>query len=179
MKRLVSVTKKEDIFSVYHHTPIEKLLLYHNLKTELDQFEVAQLLIGMCMDNRKSLRVPENFAYIIRSGGGSLRYSEFKVSFAIGVGNVSAIALIAHDQCNMVNLEAKKDIFIEGLVKNAGWDRGRAEEHFEHFTPMFEIGNEIDFVLSEAKRLRLRYPKITVAPLMYTLEDNLLYLIEE
>ena len=35
----------------------------------------------------------------------------------------------------------------------------------------------MDFVLSEAKRLRLRYPKIQVAPLLYRVEDNLLYLI--
>jgi carbonic anhydrase len=44
---------------------------------------------------------------------------------------------------------------------------------------MFEIGNEVDFVLSEAKRLRLRYPKIEVAPLMYKVEDNLLYQVRE
>ena len=43
----------------------------------------------------------------------------------------------------------------------------------------FEIGNEVDFVLSEVKRLRLRYPKILVAPLMYRVEDNRLYLIQE
>ena len=48
-----------------------------------------------------------------------------------------------------------------------------------HFAPIFEIGNEIDFVLSEAKRLRLRYPKIQVVPLFYRVEDNLLYLINE
>jgi carbonic anhydrase len=44
---------------------------------------------------------------------------------------------------------------------------------------MFEIGNEIDFVLTEAKRLRLRYPKIAVAPLLYRVEDNLLYQLRE
>jgi carbonic anhydrase len=44
---------------------------------------------------------------------------------------------------------------------------------------MFEIGNEIDFVLSEVKRLRLRYPKILVAPLLYRVENNQLCLIQE
>ena len=47
------------------------------------------------------------------------------------------------------------------------------------FAPMFEIGNEIDFLLSESKRLRSRYPKITVVPMYYKIEDNLLYLIRE
>lgn len=179
MKRLVPVTNKEDIFSSYQETPIGLLLEYHNLDREDDYYQNAQLLVGMCMDNRKRLKIPENFAYIIRSGGGNLRYSEFKVSYAISVGGVASIALIAHNNCGMVNLYSKKEVFINGLVKNAGWQKEWAEEHFMHFSPMFEIGNEIDFVLSEAKRLRLRYPKIQVAPLYYDVDNNKIYQILE
>lgn len=179
MKRLVTVATVENIFPQYRDTSIGQLLEYHNLNRPLETFTRAELLIGMCMDNRKHLRIPDNFAFIIRAGGANLRYSEFKVSYAIAVGNVKAIALIGHNNCGMVNLMARKDIFIQGLVENAGWDREWAEEHFMHFAPMFEIGNEVDFVLSEAKRLRLRYPKIQVAPLFYRVEDNLLYLIQE
>jgi carbonic anhydrase len=65
------------------------------------------------------------------------------------------------------------------LVENAGWEKEWAEEHFMHFAPMFEIGNEIDFVISEAKRLRLRYPKINVAPMLYNVDNGRLYLISE
>ncbi len=137
------------------------------------------MLIGMCMDNRKHLHIPDNFAFIIRTGGANLRYSEFKVSYAIAVGNVQHIVLIGHNNCGMVNLISRKDEFINGLVDKAGLDREWAEEHFLHFAPMFEIGNEIDFVTSEAKRLRLRYPKVTVAPMIYKVEDNLLYLVNE
>jgi len=36
-----------------------------------------------------------------------------------------------------------------------------------------------DPLLSEAQRLRLRYPKIQVAPLLYKVEDNLLYQVKE
>ncbi len=131
------------------------------------------------MDNRKHLRIPENFAYIIRTGGANLRYSEFKVSYAIAIGKIKYIALIGHNNCGMVNLISKREDFINGLVENAGWEREWAEQHFMHFAPMFEIGNEIDFLLSEAKRLRLRYPKITIVPLLYKIEDNKLYLIRE
>ena len=67
----------------------------------------------------------------------------------------------------------------ERPVQRAGWDQEWAEQHFMHFSPMYEIGNEVDFVLSEAKRLRLRYPKILVAPLLYRVEDNLLYQLKE
>ena len=179
MNRLVSVSTHEDIPPKYQETSIGLLLAYHNLNAPLEETMQPHLLIGMCMDNRKRLRLPENFAYIIRTGGANLRYSEFKVSYAIAVGGVRAIALIGHTHCGMVNLISKRESFVEGLVENAGWDRQWAEEHFMHFAPMFEIGNEIDFVLSEIKRLRLRYPGIIVAPLMYRVEDNLLYLIDE
>jgi carbonic anhydrase len=176
---LIPIEKEEDIFPEYRNTPIGKLLEYHNLGSPLDNYSKADLLIGMCMDNRKSLRIPENFAYIIRTGGGNLRYSEFKVSYAIAIGELSHIALIGHNNCGMVNLIARKDVFIKGLVEIAGWDRGRAEEHFMQYAPKFEIGNEIEFLLSEAKRLRLRYPKIKIAPMLYRVEDNRLYLIKE
>ncbi|MBI3189112.1 MAG: carbonic anhydrase [Ignavibacteriales bacterium] len=179
MNRLVSVKQLEDIFPTYRDTPIGHLLEYHNLGRPHDEFLKAELLIGMCMDNRKQLHIPDNFAFIIRTGGANLRYSEFKVSFAIAVGGVCAVALIAHTQCGMVNLIANKEQFVKGLVEKAGWQTDSAEEHFFHFAPMFEIGDEIDFVLSEAKRLRLRYPRIQVAPMLYRVEDNLLYLLDE
>ena len=179
MNRLVRIERERDIFPHLRDTPIGRLLRYHNLAEPHEQHASAELLIGMCMDNRKSMRIPDNFAFIIRAGGGNLRYSEFKVSFAIAVGGVRAIALIGHTSCGMVNLMSRREQFIDGLVNNAGWERGRAAEHFAQFAPMFEIGNEVDFVLSESLRLRQRYPKVLVAPLIYRVEDSLLYLVRE
>jgi carbonic anhydrase len=179
MNRLLAIASRDDIPSGYKDTPVGLLLEYHNLDRAYDTYVNAQLLIGMCMDNRKHLHIPDNFAFIIRSGGANLRYSEFKVSYAIAVGGVRAIALMGHTQCGMVDLLARKERFIQGLVEDAGWSSGAAEEHFMQFAPMFEIGNEVDFILSEVKRLRRRYPKIIVAPLMYQVEDNHLYLISE
>lgn len=179
MHRLLSVTTETDIPEKYQDTPIGLLLKYHNLNKALEAYERAQLLVGMCMDNRKSLRLPDNFSFVLRSGGANLRYSEFKVSYAIAIGQIRHIALIGHNNCGMVNLYSRKESFIEGLMNSAGWDRERAEEHFLDFAPMFEIGNEIDFILSEAKRLRHRYPKIQIAPMLYSMEDNKLHLIRE
>jgi len=179
MNKLLTINTINDILPEYRQTPVGLLLEYHNLNRPLDAYDKAQILIGMCMDNRKHLHIPDNFAFIIRSGGANLRYSEFKVSYAIGVGKVSHIALIGHNNCGMVNLIARKNEFIEGLVNSAGWERDRAEEHFFHYAPMFEIGSETDFVLTETKRLRLRYPKITIAPLLYNVDDNNLYFIRE
>ncbi|RUT78272.1 carbonic anhydrase [Ancylomarina longa] len=177
--QLVNINTVNDIFVEYRHTPIALLLEFHNLNRPFASYTQAQLLVGMCMDNRKHLHIPDNFSYIIRSGGANLRYSEFKVSYAISVGGIQYIALIGHNNCGMVNLHARKELFINGLIKNAGWERERAEEHFTSFAPMFEIDNEIDFVVSEAKRLRVKYPNVTIAPLFYNVEDNRLSMIQE
>lgn len=177
--RLIAIDKISDIPHRYQDTPIGRLLEYQNLNRPFETYSQAQLLIGMCMDSRKLLHIPDNFAFVLRTGGANLRYSEFKVSYAIAVGGVSHIALTTHDHCGMVDLPSRKDLFIKGLVKNGGWKRRDAEEHFRNYSTVFEIGNETDFVLSEVKRLRLRYPKVRVAPMFYKLQDNRLYLLKE
>lgn len=179
MERLIKIESITEIPGQYRDTPIGNLLEYHNLNKPFANYSSAQLLIGMCMDNRKHLNVPDNFAFIIRAGGANLRYSEFKVSFAIAVGGVKHIALIGHNHCGMVNLAEKKDTFIEGMVNNAGWSKEHAEKQFDESVPKFGIGNEIDFILSETIRLRKVYPKIQIAPLLYLVEDNRLYMIKE
>lgn len=178
-KRLKAIENAEDIPMEYRGTPIGDLLEYHNLNRPFEVYQNAQLLVGMCMDNRKHLQMPDNFAFIIRSGGANLRYSEFKVSFAIAVGGIKHIALIGHNHCGMVNLAARKEAFIKGLVEFAGWDRQQAEDHFFHYEPMHEIGSEIDFIKTESRRLQLRYPKIMIAPMFYLVEDNKLYIIND
>ena len=178
---LIPVNSAKDIPEKYRETPIGLLLEYQNLDRPFDAHSQnqAQMLVGMCMDNRKQLHIPDNFSYILRSGGANLRNNEFKISYAVGVGGVRYLALIGHTQCGMVNLHERKDLFVEGLVKNGGWTRAAAIEHFEKFAPQFEIVNEADFVLSEVSRLRLRYPKITLVPMLYKVEDSRLYLLKE
>jgi len=179
MDRLHSVTNEADIFPEYQNTPIGKLIEYHNLRKKAEWFDNAELLIGMCMDHRKHLHIPKNFAYIIRDGGANIRHSAFKISYAISVGGIKHIALIGHNNCGMVNLESKKQKFIHGLVENAGWDEESAEEHFSKQAPLFEIGNEIEFTIKQAQQLRQSYPKIQIAPMLYKVEDDMIYLISE
>lgn len=176
---MIQINSLKDIPEIYRETPIGLLLEYHNLGKPHDIYKSAQLLVGMCMDNRKHLKIPDYFAFIIRAGGANLRYSEFKISFALSIGNVKHIALIGHNHCGMVDLIHKKSEFIEGLVNNAGWTEEQAEAHFSKYAPFFEIGNEKEFILSEAKRLRIVYPKIQIAPMLYLMEDNKIYLLEE
>ena len=179
MKRLIPIKSVNDIPQEYKDTPIALLLEYHNLDRPFETYQNAEMLVGMCMDNRKHLHMPDNFSFIIRTGGANLRYTEFNVSFAIAIGHIGHIALIGHNHCGMVNLASKKKEFINGLVQTGGWNDQLAEDQFMNFAPMFEITNEIDFTLSEVKRLRLRYPKVKIAPMHYLVEYNQLYLIRE
>jgi carbonic anhydrase len=178
MHRLIAIQSPSDMPEHLRGTPIERLVFWHNSGDHPVSVDHAELLVGMCMDNRKKLRVPENFAFILRAGGGNLRPSEFKVSYAVAVGGVRSIAIMVHNHCGMVGLEGRHEQFVQGLV-DAGWERDLAEQHFHAYAPLFEIGNEIDFALSEAQRLRLRYPKVLVAPLLYNVDDNQIYCIAE
>jgi carbonic anhydrase len=176
---LMPVNCDADILPQYRQTPVGDLLGYQNLDWPFRSYEQAVLLIGMCMDHRKMLHVPDNFAYILRAGGANFRRIEFKVSFAVAIGGVRAMCLIGHDQCGMMHLSERRDAFVHGLVENAGWNADDAVKHFDKHTADFEISDPLEFVRSETQRLRLRYPKILVAPLFYLVDDGRLYQVRE
>jgi carbonic anhydrase len=179
VKHLKPVRLTGDIPKSLRHTPFASLFGYHNLGLPFKTYTSAKLLVCMCMDNRKQLRLPDNFAYILRTGGGNIRYSEFKISYAVGIGGVRHIVMIAHDNCGMVNLASRRGAFVDGLMRNAGWTQKKAMDYFVTYAPLFEIGNEIDFVLAETRRLALKYPKVKVLPTFYRLSDGKLYLIKQ
>lgn len=179
MNRLISVSRSVHIFPAYRDTPIGLLLEYHNLARPHDAHVKEKLLIGTCIELHKRLRIPDSYASIIHPDGATHSHSDFEVSYAIAVHGIRSIALIGHNQCGMVNLAARKGEFIQGLVEHAGWERRTAEEHFHHFAERYESGDEVDFVRGEARRLRSNYPKIQVAPMIYRVEDGLLYQLDE
>jgi carbonic anhydrase len=175
MPHTLPVSNAEDILPDYRDTPVGRLLEYHNLGRGPVAVSKPELLIGMCMDSRKHLRIPNDFAFVLRTAGANMRDNEFRISYAIAVGGVHTIVLIAHTDCGMAQLAKRHDQFIEGMVSNAGWDRERAEQHFAESAPKFGIKDEIGFVIKEAARLRGIYPRIFVAPLLYRVDDDLLY----
>lgn len=179
MTTIRAVTSIDDLPEHYRNTPIQRLLEYHNLDRPFERYTAAEIIIGMCMDNRKVMRVPNNWAFILRTGGANLRYSKFHVSYAVAMARVGAIALVGHTNCGMAGLVHRRQPFIDGLVEHAGWTRQRAEEHWMNYAPMYEIEDPVEFVVGEAKRMRGRYPTLTIAPLLYKLEDDLLYVIDE
>lgn len=176
--KLVPVGSRCDVLEEYRETPIADLLAFHNLGVPYRHYTRAQLLVGMCMDHRLRLRVPLNFAYVLRTGGANFRGLEFQISFAIAVGGVRAVCLIGHDECGMAGLALRRESFVEGLMENAGWGRAAAENHFDALADRFEITDAAKFVLSEAERLRRQYPAVLVAPLLCSLGDGALSQIE-
>jgi carbonic anhydrase len=178
MPRIIPVNFRDDILPEYRGTPVELLLEYHNLGRAIGTVASPQLLIGMCMDSRKSLRIPNDFAFVLRTAGANMRDNEFRISYAIAVGGVRTIVLIAHTDCGMAKLDQSHDRFVQGLMEAAGWDASRAEKHFAESAPKFGIRDEVDFVLKEAERLRAIYPRIRIAPLLYRVEDDLLYQLQ-
>ena len=176
---LLPVCDRDDILPAYRDTPIADLLTYHNLDAPHRLYDQALLLVGMCMDHRQRLRIPERFAHVMRVGGVRLRMLEFQISFAISVGRVRAVALVGHDQCGMTNLAARRAEFVRGMIERAGWGRYRAATHFDSLALQFEIGDATDFVCREVVHLRQQYPAVVVAPLMYRVSDGMLYQVYE
>ncbi len=173
-ERLTPVTVEDDILPEWLGTPIHDLLAYHNLKRPYLVHDTAQLMITMCMDYRKVLRIPTGFAYVLRTGGGNPNNVQFEISFAVAIGGVRALALIAHDDCAMVGLSGRRDAFVQGLV-HEGWKREEAEMHFDAHALRYEVHDSVELVGAKASRLQARYPSITVAPLFYSVKEDLLY----
>src|SRR5437868_12849875 len=172
MAETFPVANTDDILPEYRGTPVGRLLEYHNLGRGPAAVSRPELLIGMCMDSRKHLRIPNDFAFVLRTAGANMRDNEFRISYAIAVGGVHTIVLIAHTDCGMARLQQRRAQFIDGMVSNAGWDRERAERHFAESAPKFGIRDEVDCVLHEAGRLCAIYPRIQVAPLLYRVDDD-------
>lgn len=176
--RLIPVNTEADILPAWRDTPIGDLLRYHDLDAPHRAYARAELLIGMCMDNRKHMRMPDNFAFILRTGGARLDRVQFKISFAIAVGGVRAVAVFGHDDCGMITIRDRREEFVSGLV-SLGWQRAEAESHFDENVEKFAIGDPIDSTLTQVHRLRGRFPTLPVAPLFYSVKDGRLYQVKE
>jgi carbonic anhydrase len=175
MTEILPVNYLKDILPEYANTPVGLLLEYHNLGRARGSSMAPQLLIGMCMDSRKSLSIPNDFAFVLRTAGANMRDNEFRISYAIAVGGIRTIVLIAHTDCGMARLAERREQFIRGLVDAAGWNEAQAVKHFEESAPKFGFRDEVEFVMREANRLRVIYPRIAIVPLLYRVEDDLLY----
>lgn len=169
--RLAPVHNEADILPAYRGTPIADLLRFQNLAPGQgavpERYPRPALLLATCLEHSAALRIPEGFAISLRTAAASLKRDPFKVSWAIGVAGVTAIAIVGHDDCRLVDLRSHREQFVVQMIEAAGWERPAAEQHFDHWSDLFAVENPVDFVAAEAARLRSRYPRILVAPLLY------------
>src|SRR5262245_43135122 len=172
LKELISITAFNDIPGPIQNTALGQLLAYHNLGHAFGHHPRPELLIVMCMDYRQSLRIPDNFAFKIRVAGARVRHRDFSLSYAIGVGGVTTIAVIGHSDCGMINVASREEQFVSGLMERCGWEQETAQSHFASSAPVYEIGSETRSVIRSAERLRKTYENILVVPFVYLIEDR-------
>jgi carbonic anhydrase len=167
--RLAPVRSETDILPAYRGTPVADLLRFQNLGAGPagNPYAHPAILIATCLEQVPALRIPEGFAISLRTAAASLKRDPFKVSWAIGVAGVSAIAIVGHDDCRLVDLRNHREQFVVQMIEAAGWERPAAEQHFDHWSDLFGVDDPVGFVAAEAARLRNRYPKMLVAPLLY------------
>ena len=176
-ERLIPITNIEDIPSKFLGTPVETLFRSHNLGEKFAAPESPQMLISLCMDHRKKLNIPDEFAYILRNAGAYTGDAGFMISYAMTVGGVKAIAIIGHNHCGMGLVKSQGREFIQRLEKEHGWKHSDALLHYKKGVDKYAIMDEVDSVLTMAQSLESKYDNLLVVPMIYILEDNLLYLI--
>ena len=164
---VANVGNDADILPAYRGTPIGELLRYQNLGAATRKYERPALLIATCLEQEAALRIPAGFAISLHTAAANLKRDPFKVSWAIGVAGVSAIAIVGHDDCRLMDLRSQREQFVVQMIEAAGWERPAAEQHFDHWSDLFEVDSPLEFVATEAARLQSRYPKILVAPLLF------------
>jgi SulP family sulfate permease len=176
--RLRAVTSEEDIPEFLRPTPISGVLKSQNLLT-VDSVpnDSVNLILGMCMDYRKQIQLPGNCAYIIRSPGANMKESELGIALAVAAG-IRHMALITHNNCLMTDPFANRDAVIRSLVDECGWNHDDATNLFDRKAHADSIGDPIAFAIAESARLEALFRGLTVVPLLYSVDDDRLYLIE-
>ncbi len=175
---LFPVNAEEDIPTCLKSTPIEKLVKGQNLGIIEETSAAPECVIGMCIDFRKSLSIPRDWAFIIRREGANMQDMEFGIALALSKG-VRHMALIAHNHCAMANTAEHRDNFVEVLSKQYQWTKDEAGQYFDKHARTRDIGNEIDFVMDESRRIEELFPTLMVVPFLFRVEDDRLYLIHD
>ena len=172
----VPVRTVSDILPAYRDTPVAELLRWQNLGEPMPAAVMTgpRLLVACCLEPQAALKLPDGFAITLRTAAASLKRDPFKVSWAIGVAGVEAVVLVGHAGCGMVGLRQRREPFIAQLIESAGWERPAAEQHFDHWSDLFEVEDPAEFVAAEAARLRRRYPRMLIAPLLQASDGKLM-----
>lgn len=166
---LAPARNESEILPAWRGTPVADLLRFQNFPDAgaAPAGPHPAILVATCLEQASPLRLPAGFAVEVHTAAASLKRDPFKVSWAIGVARVSAIAIVGHDDCRLTELRNHREEFVVRMIEAAGWERPAAEQHFDHWSDLFAVDEPAAFAAAEAARLRARYPRLVVAPLLY------------
>ncbi len=170
--KLAPVRTLSDLRPEYQQTPIADLFRYHGEGAPGRSYARPPLVLLTCMDWRITVRVPESFAYVLRTAGANVESVLFNIDYAVAVLGVEAIALVGHDDCAMTAVHEHRRAFESGLVREQGWSAEKAAQAFESGASWFGLESAMAGVWSSAEALRKRYPKRLVAPLYYQVKEG-------
>lgn len=150
--------------------PVHTLLRSHNEGAVFPPFSHPELAVVTCMDFRIHLRMPENFAFVLRTGGANPEPVEPYLAFSVARMGIQAIALIGHTDCAM----QYPDPYV---LNHLPTDEERIQ-HYRAQIAALAIGEVELFTRRQARKLgeRLGLP---VVPLLYRVKDHRLKCLEK
>jgi carbonic anhydrase len=172
-ENLIDIKSATDIPEEWRDSPIEAFIMSQNSGWPIQTSGKPELLISTCIEFRYALPMPRMYAYVIRRASGRVIGSEFSVAYTLAKG-VKHLILIGHNDCGMSAVAENTPNIIASLV-DQGWSRPIAEEYVQRQGARHAMGDELEALKIEYRRLRKVFPKLTIAPLFVCLYDNKLY----
>lgn len=142
---------------------IDILMQSHNDGVHYAAFEKPQLAIVTCMDFRIRLQLPDDFAFVLRTGGANPGPIEPYLAFSVARMGIHAIAIIGHTDCAM----QRPDPYVVN-------DLPTSEEQKKHFRSQIAslaITDAAEFTVREAEQLQDLFG-LPVIPLIYDVHTH-------
>ncbi|WP_333659950.1 carbonic anhydrase [Meiothermus cerbereus] len=149
--------------------PIHILLQSHNEGAIFPPFERPALAVVTCMDFRIHLHMPENFAFVLRTGGANPEPVEPYLAFAVARMGIEAIALIGHTDCAMQHPDPY-------VLNHLPTDESHIRQYRAQIAAL-AIGEVEPFTRRQARQLAARLG-LPVVPILYRVEDHRLVVLD-
>lgn len=163
----VPVRSEADVLDEYRGTPIEQLLINHNVRPVIDPQGTPQLVVATCMDHRVNLKMPVSFAMLIRTAGTNVDPLVFNVLAAMAVRDIRTVAVIGHSDCAMLDVERHRDKFVATATSVCTMTEEEANRLFERGASRFGFEDYHEQVLAQCEYLQKTIPGALVAPLVF------------
>lgn len=173
--RIIAADSREDVLPDYRGTPIEAMLVSHNLKEVVDPPAAPELLIATCMDPRIDLHLPKQFAFVIRTAGANVDALMFNIAGAVALAPVRSIAIMGHSDCAMARIDQCRREFAATVGACSSLSDDEVAAMYTTGLDAFGFDDPAAQTLRQADALRRLFPQLLIAPLYYDVEDHRIY----